>query len=103
MSAFSDYRTLNKGDSGSIVYEVRGNDKLRPLAMFTGPAGRDALSFGDFYQAVFLSPALEDIRSNYPSPTESQEFILFGEAFRSAASSRARPPPSQQRSQTEHY
>ena len=77
------FRCLEKGDSGSILYEQR-SDKVdkevvhcRPLGMFIGRPG-DAYLYDDVnvYQAIILKQALQDIESAYEGEiTDLQPFI----------------------------
>ena len=85
------FRTLERGDSGSIVYQVKDQDKLRPIAMFTGEASGTAGKVGNFYEATFLSVALKDIEKSTPLP---KKLKLLGDQTRKR---QAHPPKSQKR------
>ena len=75
-------RCLEKGDSGSILYEQRSGkvnkQKIyyRPLGMFIGRPGNADLYKGNVYQAIILKQALQDIELAYEGEiTDLQPFI----------------------------
>ena len=76
------FRCLEKGDSGSILYEQR-SDKVdkevvhyRPLGMFIGRPGDADMYKENVYQAIILKQALLDIESAYEGEiTDLQPFI----------------------------